>query len=53
MKIEEVYEKFILDLLEAVEVCDQELRKAYEKRQQTIKELHEWLVEAWKEASLE
>lgn len=46
----EVTQEFVMQLLEAVSQCDKELCAAYDKRQQTLRELNEWLQEAYEEA---
>lgn len=51
MTLQEVTQEFALRLLEAVDLCDKDIQAAYEKRQQTIRELHKWLIEAYEEAS--
>ena len=45
----EIHEEFILKLLKIVHNCDKDLESAYEKRNKSLTELNEWLVEAWKE----
>ena len=51
MTTQEVTQEFVLRLLKAINLCDHELQAAYEKRQQTLRELNEWLQEAYEEAS--
>ena len=53
MTKEEVTNEFVLRLLKTVDTCDKVIHAAYEKRAQTLTELNEWLVEAYKEASKE
>ena len=46
----EVTQEFALRLWKAVSLCDKEMQAAYEKRQQTLRELNEWFLEAYEEA---